>query len=193
MSCEWNRVCIPRGFNESLALIRIIHTSRETWRAFEDVVTLIQGQTERYIRTRALRNYYFADTFINWNDLRIVGFCLVAHVSAQTRKLQKLWHWDFRWRETPRQGRGEEGLFCARGWCSKGWLATEQKFKGGDTRVSRYIDRTWNIHLSRSAHLPFLFYVSPSGLFLSLSLSPRSLSLSSRSSSALDASTGILF
>lgn len=40
-------------------------------------------------------------------------------------------------------------------------VASEQKFKGGDTRVSRYIDRTWNIHLSRS---PFSFLRSPSGL-----------------------------
>jgi len=52
MSCEWNRVCIPRGFNESLALIRIIHTSRETWRAFEDV-TVSGTDREIYPHTRS--------------------------------------------------------------------------------------------------------------------------------------------
>lgn len=126
------------------------------------------------------RNYYHAgytDTFINWNvpRKRIVGSCLVARVSVQTRKLQKPWHWGFRRRETPRQR-----------W---GFSAREGDVRKGGERAKVQGWRHEGVALHRShtllKHPPFAVR-SSSFSFLRVPSNP-SPSSRSRSSSVLGA------
>lgn len=164
MRCRVNEIACAFCVISMPALIHIMHPNRKTWRAFEEVSGVDSGTGgERDIYIYALRNYYFAgytNTFVNWNDLRIVDSTLVACVSAQKiAKAVTLRLSSPRDTATGQTKVGRCGAFL-RSRVTFERVASEQKFKGDDTRVSRYIDRTWNIHLSRSAHLPFLFHVT---------------------------------